>query len=476
MSRVIGGAFALLLGAVVLQQIGVPGRFNSYYLNVVYVGVCLFAFLYWGHRREFDVGVFVAHGVVATALLGLMLTLVATREQFLVGHRPFKVAIVYLLFVSYPLVQRDPIAFLRDAGVYYLAFAALVGAYFAHIFVGPGAYPIVMGLVVGANLFVVPRYVGRTPFLTVVSRIAGIVAALGLTAYAVGEYTVLSVRVTFWGDTFTPALSDATLPVLQSVFLNPNTTGVLLFAGTIASLVRVVEGVGRRSPRAMLPAALLIANGVALYCSQSRASMLATAVAGALYLSYVGLGRRAIPYAFASLVALAGGLLAAIYVGLIDVSSGGRFVLWWGSLKAIAADPSLFGSGLVRPDDVIEPYVDGPHSGASPHNSYLMIAIRTGLLGGVAYLVLTVGSVLAGVFGRDPIDPAILSLAAGFALHQLFEIYSIYQTLVPSVLAALAVGYLITDGSSVADRTGSTATGADAETDGASALLDGFRT
>lgn len=476
MKKLIRSGFALLFVAVVLQTVGVPEWFESYHLNLLYLGFGLFAFLYWGSRREFDsVGMFVAQGLTATALIGLMLTLIVTQETFLLDNHAIKVAIVYLLFLAYPLVQHDPVEFLRDAGVYYVAFAVLTGVYFVHVLVGGGAYPIVMGLVVGMNLFVVPRYVDRESFLAVLSWVAGAVSALGLAAYAVGEYALFSVEVTFWTAEFTPLFSESAVPVLQTVFLNPNTAGILAFAGVIASLARFAETFERRSPWAAFPAALLILNGTALYFTQSRASLLAAAVAGALYLSYASIGRRAIPYAFVALVGLVGALLGGIYAGVLDFSSGGRFVLWWGSVEAIAADPSLLGAGLVDTGEFIEPYVSGPHSGASPHNSYLMIFVRTGLLGGVAYLVLTAGSVLAGVFGRDSVDPATLSLAVGFALHQLFEIYSIYQTLMPSVIAALAFGYLIVDDSSVAERSNPAPTDAEAETDDAYAPLDGFR-
>lgn len=462
MSNVARAAFFFLLVSVFLQHLEVPDGINSYHLNLAYLGFGLVAFLYWGYRRGFDdVAPFVGHGLVATALIGVVLSLLTTQEQFILEDHQLKVGVIYLLFLAYPLAQHDPVRFLRSAGAYYVAFALFLGAYFVHIFVGPGVYPIVMGLVVAANLFVVPRYVTRESFFAVVSWIAGAVAAAGLGAYVVGEYSVLSFEITLWRDTFAPPFVDAQILMLQSVFQNPNSAGVVLFAGTVTSLVRTVEGYARRTPRAVLSGGLLVLNAVGLALTYSRASFLAAAVAVALYLSYAALGRRSIPYAFAALVALTVGFLAAIYTGALGASSAGRFALWAGGVRAIAADPSVFGAGLVRPDDVIEPYVAGRHSGASPHNSYVMIFIRTGLLGGFAYLALTVGSVLAGVIDRYEVDPAALALATGFALHQMFEMYSLFQTLVPSVLAALAVGYLVTRGSSVAEGATAASAGAD---------------
>lgn len=478
MRGVVRGAVTVLLIAVVLQQIGVPEWFESYDLNLVYLGFGLLTFAYWGFRREFDdVGVFVAHGVVATALIGVMLTLIATREMFLLDDHAIKAVGICLLFLAYPLVQHDPVAFLRDAGVYYVAFATLTGIYFFHVVIEGGAYPIVMGLVVGANLFVVPRYVDRASFLAALSWVAGAVSALGMAAYAVGEYSVFSIEVRFWTGSFTPLFAESAVPVLRATFLNPNTTGILAFAGVIASLVRFVEASERESPWAVFPAALLVLNGVALYFTQSRGSMLAAAVGCALYLSYVVGGRRAVPYAFTGVVGVVCALLVGIHTGALAFSSGGRFALWWGGIQAIAANPSLLGAGLVDSGAFIDPYVGSPYNGASPHNSYLMIAIRTGLLGGVAYLVLTAGSVLAGAFDADRVDPAALSLAVAFGLNQMFEIYSLYQTLMPSVLAALAFGYLIVDDSSLADRSEPAPTEAEAEADADDvyARVDGSR-
>lgn len=101
----------------------------------------------------------------------------------------------------------------------------------------------------------------------------------------------------------------------------------------------------------------------------------------------------------------------------------------------------------MAPSEVIEPYLTDPAAGHAPHNSYLSTFVRVGLIGGLAYLLLTVGNVLDGavgtVTGDRPVAPSALALATGFVVHQLFESYSLYHHELGAVLATLAFGYLL---------------------------------
>jgi hypothetical protein len=90
------------------------------------------------------------------------------------------------------------------------------------------------------------------------------------------------------------------------------------------------------------------------------------------------------------------------------------------------------------------PFAPDQYQGTSAHNSYLVVLLRTGLVGVLGYLVLTVWSFVDAAFVRDRADPVMVGLVVAFAVHQLFEAYTIIQYSLGAVLAGLAVGYLVT--------------------------------
>lgn len=197
----------------------------------------------------------------------------------------------------------------------------------------------------------------------------------------------------------------------------------------------------------MIPSVLLAINALGLVLSFGKALWVITPMVLGIYLAYILFGRRAVPVA----VVLAGGYLAsgilAIYLGLLDIDPSGRFRLWSAGIQAILDQPSLLGEGLIAPSQFIAEY---HHGGQSPHNSYVSIWIRTGVIGGFAYLGIVGVSLLRGVWQYRDIDVALLALAVGYAAHHLFEAYTLFQTWSSSILAALAFGMVIFGGHPIA--------------------------
>lgn len=123
--------------------------------------------------------------------------------------------------------------------------------------------------------------------------------ATSLPVYIVGEYSVFGQPVRLWGTTFVVPFLGVELPFLQSIFANPNNTGLLAFAGTVcavvathrASLDAPVSGV------TALAGVLAAVNGLALLLSYSRTSWLAAAVSLGIYVASVQLCRDRLPHA-----------------------------------------------------------------------------------------------------------------------------------------------------------------------------------
>lgn len=390
--------------------------------------------------------------------------------------RAAKLTLIALLFFFFLFICPRQYRYLQRTGIFLLAFVVLFSIHLFYVMpiVNPGtsgtaAFFIIAGFMAGLNLFVIPRYVPRNAFLWVVSLFSAALVLLGLISYG-GAFSFFGLPVAPWDNTFTPMFTDMEVYVLTSIFDNPNTLGVVGFAGTIASVLLATRVFPQRQQSnqdqpmhtdggsatvstfpfvvslglSFVAGTLFVVNAFGTYLTNSRASYLAIGAALVLYTVYLVLGRRALPFAVVGLIGAV--FLFILLLPTLGISSTGRFALWAGSLEATLDGPFLFGHGLVSVDDTIAPYVSGSASGYSPHNSYLSILIRIGVVGLCAYLLIVVGSLFRGVFQSDRVDVPALVLAFGFAVHQIFEAYTIFHHTIPAVLASLSAGYLIMNG------------------------------
>ncbi|WP_185715639.1 O-antigen ligase family protein [Halocatena pleomorpha] len=390
--------------------------------------------------------------------------------------RAAKLTLITSLFFFFIFVSPRQQRYLQRAGIFLLAFVVLFSVHLFYVMPivdpatsGTAAFFIIAGFMTGLNLFVIPRYVPRNAFLWTVSFFSAALMLLGFLSYS-GAFSFFGLPVAPWDRTFTPMFVDSEVYILTSVFPNPNTLGVVGFAGTIASVLLVTRAFPRRKQNdqqqqvhtdggsatvstfpfvvslglSFVAGALFVVNAFGTYLTNSRASYFAVGTALALYSVYLIFGRRALPFAVVGLIGSV--FLFILLMPVLGISSTGRFELWAGSIAAAFDGPLLFGRGLVAVGDTIAPYVSGSASGYSPHNSYLSILIRTGVIGFSAYVFIVVGSLFRGVFQSARVDVPALVLAFGFATHQIFEAYTIFHHTLPAVLASLSAGYLIMNG------------------------------
>lgn len=448
LSYLLGGLFALVLALVILREaVGGPEFLTSYRVLFAYLVLGMV-----GHvadarvrgRRALVLG-------VQLSITGVLIALVSLQSEGALPGVAWQTSMffTFVLFLVYLLVGPAPRAFVRENWVYFLAFAVLLGIFVenaAKLAPGSGSamFPIAAGLTMGVNLFVVPRYVSRESFMWALAALSGVVTLVGLNAYLAGQYTLFSLEVLLWDTTFSPPLLATDVRFLQSFFANPNTLAILAFAGAVAAFATAHRTLvfESRPLAGALAAGFFLINTVGLYLTHSRASYLAAAVAVALYLSYVLVGRDYLPETFVVIVAML--LLGLVALALFRfVDPNGRFVLWGAGIRAFLASPTLFGQGIVGTGELAAPFLNGPYQGQSVHNSYIAVLLRAGAVGFAAYLLLTVGSILNGISHHDRVDVAALALAFGFAVHHLFETYTLLQHGMTAVLATLAFGYLI---------------------------------
>ncbi len=481
MSRLVrylsAGLFALIVACLILTDASDPlvSKYHVLALGLLLggVGFAVYGAQVYGADGRFGVLLF-TYMLCMLVLLGVVFRRMG--PGFPQPGRAAKLTLVGLLLFFFLSVCPRQRRYLQRTGIFLLAFAVL---FLLHLFYvmpivnpatsGTAAFFIIASFMMGVNVFVIPRYVSRNAFLWIVSIFSALLVLLGIVSYS-GAFSFFGLTVAPWDNTFTPMFMDTEVYALTSVFENPNTLGVVGFVGTVAAVLLATQVFPRREPSnqnqsmhtdggsatvstfpfvaslglSFIAGVLFVINAFGTYLTNSRASYLAIGVSLLLYGIYLVLGRRSLPFAVVGL--LGGVFMLLVLLPVLGISASGRFALWAGSLGATFDGPFLFGYGLVPVDDTIAPYVSGSSSGHSPHNSYLSILIRLGVVGLGAYLVIVVGSLFRGVFQPDRVDVPALALAFGFAVHQIFEAYTLYQHTIPAVLASLSVGYLIMNG------------------------------
>ncbi|MFH5801514.1 O-antigen ligase family protein [Haladaptatus sp. CMAA 1911] len=426
-----------------------PGWLGSFYLDVFFLSLTPVLLLMHAYYSE-DEGFWVH---IAQISLLILLTFVLLRQRNLYipanGRTPH-VIFIFLLYAVYPFVGYNAFEFLRSRIIYISAYIVILAVYFFHVNqMSAGStrasFVVYAGIFFGICLFIIPRYVSRNIFLWSISLTSGFFVFIGIPVYLFGSYNLLWLQPKFFASTATVPLIGVEFHYLQSALSNPNILGVLAFAGTFGAFVLVVEGI-QRSEFLLLPVSgiLFVLNGVGMYLTYARASWLAFGLAMAVYISYIVIGRRAVPYTVVVLGTLSIFFLFSILLGIGLVEAHGRSELWLAGLQAIKNSPSLFGYGVVNTHDVIEPFISVSRlQGRSPHNSYVQIFLNIGIVGGLAYIVIVVGSIIEGVIKRDFVDVPMLGFALAFAVHQSFSVYTLFNNAVASILALLVFGYLI---------------------------------
>ena len=382
----------------------------------------------------------------------------------------FALVLLWFSVLAYLTAQHDARSYASTVFPYLLCYGVVFGTFLYHtLAVAPGGglavFVVSAGMLLGLNLFVFPRYVSVRLFLWTLAIFGALLALVGLPSALGRSYSVWFLVVEPWTNTMSPPGLDREFAVVRSAFGNPNTFGIVVFAGTVAAFVEAVRSLDRGALLgALLMTGLLGLNLVGLYLSNSRSSWLAAGVAVTIYACYVLTDWRGVPVAVVGLGVAIPVFVVGIYTAVIPIDPANRFDLWRASLSAIRENPTLAGQGIVSTSEVIAPYVPDGIGQPSPHNSYLSIWIRTGLLGVAAYALLVFGSILHGLVKVRTVDVAALALACGFAVSQLFEAYTLYHNGPGSIIGALAVGYLI---ASVAepDRFDTTVSEASAEAD-----------
>lgn len=360
------------------------------------------------------------------------------------GPHTLLLGLVFLALLGLVTVYPDPRAHRPSQWIFIVAFALVAGLFFYHA-ISPHAptWPLWGTIVAGVAILVIPRFVPEWIFLWSLSSLAALTVVFALGSVVYGEYTFLFASVERW---------DQTVPLLEidvdgwyghtSLFNNVNVFGLVTFGGLSAAAFLFHRSWHLDSfAIAFLASSLFIVNGIGLILSNSGVAWMAAFGTLAFYTAYVAVGRQILVPAFVLGIVGAAIGIWLVYVGTIDLDDSGRFERWLSGWRAFRNDPSLFGHGHISTVEFTGPYIDGDPD--EPHNSYLDMLIRIGVVGLFAYAVVLIGGMLYGLIRYKRVNVAMLAFTFGWAFHHLFESYTMMQWTIPAVLSALAVGYLV---------------------------------
>lgn len=460
-TRVVGVGLSGVLGFVVLgSAVGGPEWIVSWLIAsvlVAFAGVLVVAEYLSAEKTEEAVPHirFVAQLVLCVGLLAVLYQSRTPGYGF--GWvRGVEAAAVFIALVAFCVLAGDPRRYDPFQWLVLGCFAVVAGIFFYHSVPIPetsfrSRHPVWWGVTAGVSLAVLPHYVSREAFLWAVSRLAAVLVVLTLPIYVIGEFSLYGLEFTFHRS-YTIPLIDHEVRATRSLLVNRNAFATVVFAGLVGAVAELHRAVDRDRVlvAAAIPGVLLVVNAIGLAIAYGRALWVITPMVLGIYVAYLAFGRRAIPVAVVAGVAYLAIGIAGVHTGRIPLPEGTptRATKWYPAIAVLSEHVSLLGEGLIAPGQFLGAHSD-QYAPGSPHNSYISIFVRTGLVGGIAYVGLVGASLLRGLWGYRDVDVAVFALAVGYAAHQQFEAYTFFQTFSSSILAALAFGMLVYGGRTV---------------------------
>jgi hypothetical protein len=441
----------LLFIGVIYGAETAPEWLNSYHLDLVFLYATPLLLLVHIHSK-YENKLWI-HIIQISILILLTFILLRQHNKYIPvpsKGRTLHVSLIFLLYAIYPLIGYDFVDFVRSRAIYIGAYVLMLAVFFFHVNnMSAGStkasFVVYMALLFGISVFFIPRHVSRNVFLWGVSLISGFSVGIGLPVYIIGTYKLFWLQPKLFGAKAKIPLVGMEYQFLQSFLSNPNILAVLAFTGAFGGFVLAVENLSRREYIPLLIIIpLTVLNGLGLYLTHARASWLAFTLAVVVYIGYLVFGDRSIPFTVIPLAICSAVLILMVLLSIGPVDGHGRSAIWMGGLRALRRSPSALGYGVVNTHKLIAPFITVDRfSGFSPHNSYVQIFLQIGVVGGLAYVTIAIGSIIEGVIRWRSVDVPMLGLALAFAVHQTFAVYTLFNNAVASILGMLVVGYLI---------------------------------
>ncbi len=351
---------------------------------------------------------------IAGVCMFLVGILIITNKFSIVYHRTVLLPLILIWFLFTLTTALDP----TRAGILRL-----------------GAFTLITGI----NLFVVPAVVNRTALHNVLAYITAVFVIVGLPTVFIGSYGIAEFMISPWHTT--REIFGIVIHTPVSIFNNPNYLSGVAAIGTVAAGAKFVRS------RTLLAAGLVGVNALGVILAGGRAALLALVVVGVLYGVYRIFNRTAmaITIFFGILATLMG---FAIFFNIIpgpsaiaNVDLNNRRTIWTAAYEAVLNRP-LIGWGPGKDKMILAEYMGNSDQVWGTHNSYIRMFLIGGILGGGAYLIVTLSTVILGLRNAHSERLFTFLLLMTFLILQLFEGMTIFGLSLLSILGALFIGYV----------------------------------
>ncbi|CCQ33130.1 O-antigen ligase family protein [Halorhabdus tiamatea] len=276
------------------------------------------------------------------------------------------------------------------------------------------------------NFYLISSVINLSQFLYAVSRVGALLTVIGVLPLIGFPTQIGFIDISLWGF-----FSDLNIPIITSVFVNPNQLGFFMFVGTVGALREQSISDSRFST------VILGTNALGLMLSHYRGGWTALLAALGLWYVYHLFGRKSlilITISGITTIAVGLSLLFGIIPGpqiLTEISLNGRRELWIASIHALQNN-LLAGQGLAGTAEIV----------GNPHNSYLRMFASFGIIGGLIYTFLVVGVTIESTREAISIEALLLTtLLMGMLLIQIFNQLSFVGISMRSTIIAIFMGY-----------------------------------
>jgi len=336
-------------------------------------------------------------------------------------------AILYITFVSL-FIKSDDVFYVKGNYVLLFLFITIISVLgsFVSLSIETSIRVLALLTFTSINLFILPKLIRFKNITFAIPRICLILLFVGLLPLFHFPDSFIFLDLSFWSSS-SPLFPS--LPIITSIYSNPNTLGFIVFVGATISFTEWLITKNR------LSLILLLVLLIGLVISNNRSGMIAFAIASSLFVVYDSMGRTHITTLLITGLILTGILLSALF-GLIpgttpltEISLNGRRALWTSGIETFQNN-LIIGQGLEY---------------GGTHNSFIRMFAALGFFGGLTYLLMYIGILIQNTKNIENYSGAKLTIIlTGFLFVQLFEGGSFIGVGIHSTMFSLFMGYYIT--------------------------------
>jgi len=346
---------------------------------------------------------------------------------------------LYLIIVLWFIRTEDTYLYYQNWVVWPIF--AIVFISITHLISSPSGgqliWTVAFAVFVFVNVTLLPKIFNVKEFFVATSFFSVLIVTIGFIPLFTGYTQFGPIDISLWSGRY------RLLPLLdhpiRSIYDNPNTLGYVSTVGALTSYSLYLE---LRQKRFLL---ISVISTIGVIVTQHRAGIIILIISFILYISYMNNGKAGV-----GVVSLVGTLIGIIGLGMIfevlpapevveSMTLNDRINRWKGAVVALRHSPIIgFGFGSVH----LVPYLPEDVFGLTPHNSFVRIAMNTGLLGLVFYLSIFV--FLITQYWRsiaDMEDVLFYALLISTVIFQMFEGATIFGISTFSVLLSVIIGY-----------------------------------